>query len=474
MLEEKLPKSLQESILAALLFDKAYGSAIAAQIDINHFDDSYRDLARKALAYRKDYGVPPGEAHIDDLFDKELAESKRGSWYRKTLAGLLTLSDGLNAQYAADRAGEFIRRQELKRAILRSSERYQQGGEALVEDIEAILHSALRVKAGVLDAGTFLNDPKGFSFLDRRTAPYPTGIKELDRMGIGASPKELLLYIAPKGTGKSWFCVRMGKHAYIEGGKILHITLEMREDLVFERYVQVMFTASWEKNYEYAKLEFDEELKSVISWRTRTRRPRFDFTAPDVRSRLQTKMHPYGLKFGRILIKEFPSGQLTVDRLTAYLDFLAEAHGFVPTMLIVDYPDLMKNDPRNFRITLERNFVELRGLAVERGYALVCPTQAGRKGIGASYVRSTDVSEGIGKVFVADNVITYSRTRAEEKAGTARLYVDHARNTRGAVEVVISQAYSIGQFCVASGLMSPDYWKKVQEDQHDVTEEDEE
>ena len=64
----------------------------------------------------------------------------------------------------------------------------------------------------------------------------------------------------------------------------------------------------------------------------------------------------------RLLIKEFPSGTLTIPHLCAFFDELALQHSFKLSLVILDYPKLMKLDSQNIRIDLGQTLVMLRGL----------------------------------------------------------------------------------------------------------------
>lgn len=462
MPEEALPTSLQESLLALLAFDATHGTIVAAQVKPEHFDAPYQEIATSLLTYRRKYARPPGHAHLDDVFGFALERGERSPRLRRLLTGIADLAKGLNAEYVTGRVNDFIRKQTLKSAIMRAGELYQSGGDDAVAEVEQVLYGALRSRQQKFDSGTFLNDANSaLRFLDHRPTSYEIGIPELDRIGVGATARELLLYIAPKGTGKSWFCVHMGTQGLIHRGKVLHISLEMDEEWVTQRYIQRIFNASQRPDpYIVSAFEFDE-LHRLTGWKLRKKRAKINFADPEIRQILRDKMRSWGLRLGNIVIKRFPSGHLTVPALTTYLDYLEATEKFIPTMLAVDYPDLMKVDPRNQRLELGRVFVDLRGLAVERNLALITPTQGTRVSMDAKRVKSTHVSEDISKVFTADTVLTYSRTPAEKLRGLARLNLAHARNSPEQYEIVITQAYDVGQYVIQSAFMSSKYWEQM-------------
>lgn len=473
MPDDSLPPSLQESLLALLAFNDQHGTAVAAQVRPEHFDAPYQEIATKLLGYRREQGRAPGHAHLDDLFGWALERGDRAPRLRKLLVGINDLSRGLNGEYVAKRVQDFIRKQTLKSAIMRASELYQSGGDDHVAQVEQVLYSALRTRQQGLSPGTRLSDiAKSLRFLEYKAVDFPLGIPALDNINLGACLKQLFLYIGAKGTGKTWFCVHMGKQGLLHRAKVLHITNEFAEDLIAGRYYQSLFSvASQDKKYARTSFEYDE-LKRLLDVSTKQVKPKVSFAQSDIRKVLRDKITQWGLRLGSIIIKEFPSGTLTIQKLETYLDYLESMEKFVPTMVIVDYPDLMKQDSGNLRISIGQTFVNLRGLASERNFALIAPTQGGRGSMGAKKVRSNMVSEDISKVMTADNVMTYSQTEAEKRLGLARLYVDHARNTQGGYEVVISQAYAIGQFVLESALKSTAYEERLKGDDYGDEDED--
>ena len=460
-MSDTAPKPLQESILAALIFDDRAGAALAAQVRSEHFDESYRVIAERVLAYRGKYGKAPGRAHLDDLFDKHLFDQK--SRTRQLLMDLAGLSRSLNADYILSRANQFVREQNIKTALVASNSRWEQGGDDVAPSIESILYKALRYKAETFDAGVQLNDvDRVLRFLDRGASDgIPLGIPELDHRGIMLRSGEMTLYVGGKGTGKSWACVHCTKQAVKLGDKnVLHVSCEMDEELVLERYIQSFFAAATDPDeFKQSLFKFNNsgKLEAIVEHKTK---PEYHFYQPEIRSIIRSWIKPFGSRLGQVFVKRFPSGALTLAELEGYLDFLDYEFKFLPDLLILDYPDLMSIDTRDYRHSLGRIFVDLRGLLVDRHMAGFFPTQSNRMGLRASKVSADMVSEDISKAFTADNVLTYSRTQEEKDRNLARLYVSHARGRRDGQTIVISQSYTTGQFVLPGGsmLQNEAYW----------------
>lgn len=464
--EELPPVSLQENILAALLFDERAGAAISAQVTPSHFDENYREIAEKSLAYRRKYSRAPGLTHLDDLFGKLLSPG-RAPRLRRVVFELAELAKNINGDYVVASTQDFIREQNIKGALVSANSRYEMGGEDRANDVENILSAALRFRTQTLDAGTFLGDrAKAARLFERKENGIPFGIDVFKDIGLTLNPGEQTLFIAPKGSGKSWFCVHVGVMALLLRYRILHVSLEMSELKVMQRYYQRLWTAGVRANsYVRTMLEFDRRTKELSGLRTRKNLvPRWNFAEAGAKLQLDKRIKQWGSKLDRLVVKFFPSGQLTMSQLEGYLDYLELQHKFIPNLLIIDYPDLMKQDSRDLRVSIGRTFVDLRGVAGDRGMALLTPTQGNRGAIGAKRTRSTDVSEDISKVFTADNVITLQRTEEEKAYGLARLLLENARDISDGLEVLITQSYATGQFCLQSTMMEAKvYWDSLAE-----------
>src|SRR5215469_6761293 len=226
---DKVPTPLQESILAALIFDEKASPTIAAQISPDYFDETYREIAEKTLAYRRKYGRCPGIAHLDDLFDRALADRRSRTY--QILTNLSAIAPEINRDYVIARTQRFVQEQNLKAALVAGASRWEQGGEEVATDIEAIFYKALKTRTTTVDAGTRLSDTtKALKFLDRvDTGGIPFGISVLDDFKLALRPKEMTLYIGGKGTGKTWAAVHVGKQALITRKRVLRITNEVSE-----------------------------------------------------------------------------------------------------------------------------------------------------------------------------------------------------------------------------------------------------
>lgn len=461
--DEALSIPLQESVLTLLATNSKQGRIAAGLVKAESFDDSFREIATRILAYHRKHKKAPGVEHLDDVFDDIIANAqhKKQRLYTRMLEGIIDNAEGLNAEYVLSRVNEFSRRQSLKAAVIEASERYQQGGDDLVANVETILTKALRFKEQDMDAGVFLSDRKrALQFLHKSAESWCTGIDAFDRIDLGPTRGKMLLFMAPKGTGKSWWCIDAGKRLLLQGARVVHITLEMPIEDVIQRYFQSFFAIPKRKEpIRYTRFALDR-LGRLEEFVKKKRNPKMSIKDPKLERWLSKRINQWGARFDRLVVQSFPTKSLTIAKLNAYLDML-EFNRFIPDALILDYPDLMWMDKNNPRISIGWTYEELRGILQQRNMAGIFPTQGNRKSWDASVVKGSMVAEDASKFMTADMAVIYSQTLEEKARKLARLFVEKHRSDEDKFTVLISQSYESGQFVLDSIRMPQNYWSMI-------------
>lgn len=456
-MSDTLDGSLQRNLLALLCCDKSYGAQVGMQVLPEHFDSGVRrEIAKEVFKYRKKYkGEPPGKNLLILVEHLPLQSEQLDAAREEAREILRTYKKGFNFELIATKGIQFARRQIFKGCI-REAANLITKETTPVEEIEQLLHRALRNQPTKLETGFLLNDPEALNFFDKLDEGYLTAITPLDRVGVRLVPKTMILYMAPKNTGKSWSCIHIGRACALQGARVLHISLEMSREQVAKRYFQSWFSIA-SQQIEIKQAKFVTEHGRAIAYRARPFEAKWTYQDGNIRQRLSSVIRKRSRGLNRIKVVDFPTGSLTITQLENYLDALASHENFYPDVLIIDYPDLMRVDRRNFRLELGEIYIALRGLAIERNLALWVPTQVNRLGIQKSSVESAHVSEDISKLFTADIVLTYSQSETERKNGLGRLKLQYMRDGPVGLEIALVQNYAIGQYVCDAMLMAPEY-----------------
>lgn len=439
--------SLQDNILTVVLFSDENAKIILDNVEVNSFDTMYyKKIYMLCKAYYTQYNVTPKQ-HVLDLLDKYLTGSDSETY--KTILSKLFNNYPLNETFVLDQLDLFLREQSLKSAAKKALELVQSGN---LDKAEDVLDDLKKKKISLFEPGVCLWDSVSlFNHMDIEEDMIMTGIKELDELEHVPTKNELYTFMAAPGKGKSWFLVHLARFALLQRKKVLHISLELSEKRLIGRYFQCMFGLAADSNKinrYVTEIKYDKfggvsglDLREIIS----------DIPSlkdPNIQEIITKELGD--LYNTNLILKEFPTGSLTVRGLRAYLDNLENFYNFVPDILLLDYLDLMDIDIDKLRLDLGRTAVELRGLAQEKHLAMVTVAQCNRAGEGVKLLTRKNLGEDYSKVKTTDVLITYNQMQEEKNRNLARLYVDKGRNNRDGDCIIIAQNYSIGQFVMQS------------------------
>lgn len=445
--------------------DKRGAKLVRAIVPTSAYDVYFKLIAEAAIAYIDKYRKPPGEHTLDIVEQLQTKRPKDAEILEEHYQSIEeTWRRRINRDFILSRAELFARQQRLRAAMNEASAVLgdDEVDEETVNKTEAILAKARKVNATGFDPGIFLHDTaRSLRFLETEdTDQFLTGIKVLDQLRIGPARRRLFMFQAPYGTGKTWCCCGIGRAGLQNRLKVCHVTLEDSEQEVIKRYVMTLFALTEREAdiVEFGKFKRDE-LGRFADFKIKTLRRRAGFDTRGIARKIERKIALFAKSHPKLLIKGFPSRHLTIDGLEAYLDALEGAAGFIPDELIIDYPDEMAYDPKFERQELSQIYSRIRAIATTRNLAAVVPTQSNRAAEGDKAMRGRHTSKTYDKNAIADTIVMYQQTEPEQALGFARLHVDKARGRKGKFNVLISQAYGIGQFCMDSVLMTDSvYW----------------
>jgi hypothetical protein len=114
------------------------------------------------------------------------------------------------------------------------------------------------------------------------------------------------------------------------------------------------------------------------------------------------------------------------------------SRGFKPDLVIVDYGDLLKPPKGSYsgekRHDLEAVFEDLRAIAISYGVHVATASQVHRASANEEVITMEAIAEAYAKCFIADFIISLSRTRKDEPTKGGRIFV--AKNRNGADNLV--------------------------------------
>lgn len=234
------------------------------------------------------------------------------------------------------------------------------------------------------------------------------GVNKLDdALQGGLAPGELGCFLAPPKHGKSQALGFVAQTTLAAGGNVFYASLEMSEQSIVDR--------------------LDASISRVLISALRDR-------AGYVRDRVRNFFANTG---GVLRIKQFAPGSTTVGQIENYMKMLQVEHGFRPSVLVVDYGDLIGSESAKesrFR-DLGQVYTDLRRVAVDWQIPVWTASQTKRDSMEKKNITIADIAESFQKVAVADVVVAICGTDEEKVAGLIRFFIAACRYATSHIEL---------------------------------------
>lgn len=463
----RLNNSLQENVLTLLAYSDNHGKIIANIVTADLFEGDYRLLAEHALTFWKQHNSAPKD-HTPDFLDDILrgnTNQRRRDLFFRIVSAMRQLEKTINTPYVMGQLMNFVRMQRLKSAIIESAEKINAQAETAIGSIETIWSDLLKIQEIGFDPGMRLTEiERLLEYLERRSTEFVSGIAVLDKRGVVPARGTLTALLGVLGEGKTWFLIGVGKNNLRQRKKIVHFSLEMAAEDIVQRYIQSIWaipTREMEKVITSGlKVDSNGRLKEFTE---RTIKPEFSFASETIKLELDTRNELLGTLATNLVVKRFPPNRITDKEINSFLDMLEATEGFIADMLLFDAPYLYKRDKRDPRFAISDHIVDTRATCIERNCAGVMVHQINRAGAAEGTRKLIHVAEDWSVGQTCDQAMTLSKTQAEEEMSLARINVGKARNAKDKFEVLITQSYDIGQFCLDSLPMDENVRGKLKE-----------
>jgi len=396
----KYGRQFQEKIFQSMLIDHTWASQMYEVMTYDYFEQKYLQyLCNRFFSFYDKYKNFPTLQLLVSIIRDELSEGDDVILREQVIEFLSRVKNKPNLgdlQYVKDKSLDFCKKQALRQALedsvkAISAENY--------ESVLNIMKDAVAKGAQSTTGHVFFEDYEArFTKLTRLTCP--TGIDQLDKKDIlngGLARGEIGVITAPTGVGKSHFLVHVGASALKVGKNVVHYTFELTETSVGVRY--------------------DSHL--------------CDIPSSDVQDRKEEILKIYEERdYGRLIIKEYPTGSASVVTIRNHLEKLA-MKDFIPSLIVIDYADIMRSTRQydSLRHELKLIYEELRNMAMELKIPIWTASQANKEASDKDVVGLDNMSEAYGKAMVADVVVSLSRKQLEKSTGAGRLFV--AKNRAG-------------------------------------------
>jgi KaiC/GvpD/RAD55 family RecA-like ATPase len=355
-----------------------------------HFDPQIKKAATFIQEYFNIYKVPPTP-------DKIRAETGYKIEKKEITSQM--------QEYAENQLEKFCKEKAIEEAIFSSAK-------LLVDekygDIEKLIRDAISISIQRNLGLDYFQDPEArLRSLAENKMMIPTGWHKLDGfLGGGINRKEMIIFAAPPGVGKSLTMSNLARNLMKQGLHGIYISLELSEEVVAKRF---------------------DSMFSGISQIDLLR----DITKSSIEITKQATT-------GSMMIKRMPESSTKTSHIRAYLKEYEIVNGRKPDFICVDYLDLMASDQS---VSAENMFTkdkyvteELRALADEYNCLMITASQLGRSALtleSLDDLGQQNIAGGISKVNTCDNLVAIVQTPQMKARGEMMYKLLKTRSSNG-------------------------------------------
>jgi len=381
----------QYLLLSYLISSQELFVKVSPILQTRYFDPKIKSIVTFVKGYFDEYKTPP-------TIDQISAETGQKIELRPSLTRQ-------ELTYAENQLERFCREKAIEEAIYASPKLLDEGKYG---EIEKLIKDAITVGLSRNIGLDYFFDPEARLRLLTINNSVSTGWHKLDEyLGGGLNRKEMIIFAAPPGIGKSLTMGNLAKNLMKQHLNGVFITLELAEEVVAKRF-DSMFSGMYQM----------ELMKNI--------------TEATVKINQQKEHH------GALHIKRMPESSTNCNHIRAYLKEFEIVNGYLPDFIVVDYLDLMCSVQS---ISAENTFVrdkfiseELRSIANEFDLIMITASQMNRSALQLENIQDlgqANIAGGISKINTTDNLVAIIQNDQMKARGEMMFKLLKTRSSNG-------------------------------------------
>ena len=398
---------LEQTILRNILTNESYMRKVIPFVKKEYFEGVYQILFNEVTKFVGKYNKLPSL----DAFKIEIDQSER--FNEQTYTHAIDILPNIfekkeeNKQWLLDTTEKWCQDRAVYLAIMESISIIDGKHQTLSKNsLPDILQDALSVTFDTNVGHDYLvNVDERYAFYHAQEERIPFDLEYFNSITKGGLPnKTLNIALAGTGVGKSLFMCHVAASALAQGRNVLYITMEMAEERIAERIDANLLNVPIDQLENMSQTMFTSRVRKIA-----------DSTN------------------GKLIIKEYPTGQAHSSHFRALLTELRLKKKFVPEIIFIDYLNICASSRMksmggaiNSYTYIKAIAEELRGLAVEFNVPIVSATQTTRSGFGNSDPGLEDTSESFGLPATAD--LMFALISNDELTNLGQIMVKQLKN----------------------------------------------
>lgn len=439
--ENEFTLAVQEKILSLLIFEPEWAKLDGLEIIKSEYfeNKALRAICSWIHRYYKDNKDTPTKAVLlqeaQDYANRFNLPDKDYYAIEDKINNIYYLEESRDMEYFKQKAIDFVRQIEWKKALARGGECFKQGNfEAAVNAFKNILSIGSETNLGI----DLSEEKDGNRIIDAIKDSYDpdkmikTGIDELDEaLGGGLVKNSLSLFAATSGGGKSKFLSFLTKECLKKFKRVIYISLELTEEETMQNILTSITGFSLgELMKEKNRNSFNESLK-----------------------------HFRTAYSDNVVVKFYKPNAITADTVHNFIQKVINVkkskgqYDWKPDIIILDYMDKMLPVERVKNASIYETGANVasdcKNLAITFECPVVTGSQVGRSAwniTGDEVVSIASVAESAAKIHLCHNFISFNQNPNEKERGLSRFYVGKARSGKTGKLIYMKHNLSTNHF----------------------------
>lgn len=398
--------TLEQTILRNLIVNDDYMRKVLPFVKVEYFQGVYQQLFKEVGKFVGKYNrLPTMEAFKIELDDSTMSDEQY-SHAMEILPSIFN-EDQVDQQWLLDTTEKWCQDRAIHIAVMEGISIIDGKHSSLTKNaLPDLLQKALSVSFDTNIGHDYIdNVEQRYDFYHEQEERIPFDLEYFNKITKGGLPnKTLNIALAGTGVGKSLFMCHVAAGALVQGRNVLYITMEMSEERIAERIDANLLNTPIDQLETLTKSMLVDRVNAIAA---------------------RTK--------GKLIIKEYPTGQANSAHFRALLNELKLKKNFVPEIIFIDYLNICASSRMkamggsiNSYTYIKAIAEELRGLAVEFDVPIVSATQTTRSGYSNSDPGLEDTSESFGLPATAD--LMFALVSNEELNALGQVMVKQLKN----------------------------------------------
>lgn len=397
---------LEKTILRNIISNETYMRKVLPFIKIEYFEGVYKELFRQVAKFVAKYNRLPSEESIKIELDDTNVRDEIKQQAFNILPDIFNSKEE-DQQWLLDTTEKWCQDRALHGAIMESTLILSGDHKTMNKNaLPDLLQRALAVCFDTNVGHDYLeNVDERYDFYHEEEERIPFDLEYFNTITKGGLPnKTLNIALAGTGVGKSLFMCHCAASALSQGHNVLYVTMEMSEERIAERIDANLLNTNIHQLEHMSRDSFTNKVHKIAE---------------------KTN--------GKLIIKEYPTGQAHSNHFRALLNELKLKKSFRPEIVFIDYLNICASSRMkgmggsiNSYSYIKAIAEEIRGLAVEFDLPIVSATQTTRTGFSNSDPGLEDTSESFGLPATAD--LMFALISNEELVAQNQIMVKQLKN----------------------------------------------